>query len=150
MNTLYLESSAILSWLFDESKAQITISAINSAKQVATSALSLLESFRAITRAKHAGIINEATAQRLRGLLESASMEWYVLEITKEIRLRAAASFPIEPIRSLDAIHLASALELIKIFPRLQVLSFDQRINNNLIPLGLNSFDLQSLKATIE
>ncbi len=47
--------------------------------------------------------------------------------------------FPVEPIRTLDALHLASALELLRLFPDLTVLSFDRRIVENLAPLGLGA-----------
>ena len=43
----------------------------------------------------------------------------------------------VEPVRSLDAIHLATALEFTKVVATLGVLSFDTRITDNLDPLGL-------------
>lgn len=43
----------------------------------------------------------------------------------------------VEPVRSLNAVHLASAIELLAAYPDLMVLSFDDRIIANLEPLGL-------------
>ena len=59
------------------------------------------------------------------------------MEITKEIREGASQPFPVEPVRSLDAIHLSTALEFLKIYPEMKVLSFDKRINDNIPSLGL-------------
>lgn len=50
---------------------------------------------------------------------------------------RASELFPAEPVRSLDAIHLASALEYKKLYPDLTMLTFDKRISDNLQELGL-------------
>ena len=60
-----------------------------------------------------------------------------MLEITSDIRIRAGEPFPVEPVRTLDAIHLASALRFATTFPALPVLTFDERILANLEPLGL-------------
>jgi hypothetical protein len=42
-------------------------------------------------------------------------------------------------VRTLDAIHLATALRFATTFPALPVLTFDERILANLEPLGLAS-----------
>jgi hypothetical protein len=65
------------------------------------------------------------------------------MEITKEIREGASQPFPVEPVRSLDAIHLSTALEFLKLYPGLKVLSFDKRINDNIPSLGL-SYSIES------
>ncbi len=59
------------------------------------------------------------------------------MEITAEVRNRASMNFPIEPVRSLDAIHLATALEFMQAYNEMKVISFDKRIIDNLEPLGL-------------
>ncbi|MBI2346165.1 MAG: hypothetical protein HYV03_04650, partial [Deltaproteobacteria bacterium] len=68
---------------------------------------------------------------------EQGAAQWHIMEITAEVRARAGRPFPSEPIRSLDAIHLATALEFVRAFPDLTVLSFDDRVLRNLAPLGL-------------
>jgi hypothetical protein len=60
-----------------------------------------------------------------------------VLEITPSICVRAGEPFPVEPVRTLDAIHLATALHFGSAFPSLSVLTFAERILVNLEPLGL-------------
>jgi len=38
-------------------------------------------------------------------------------EITAEVQERACGKFPVEPVRTFDAIHLSTALEFLKGFP---------------------------------
>ena len=49
------------------------------------------------------------------------------MAVTDGVLARAGSPFPVEPVRTLDAIHLATALELATAFPDLRVLSFDRR-----------------------
>jgi hypothetical protein len=62
-----------------------------------------------------------------------------VMMISEGIVERCGRPFPIEPVRTLDAIHLASALEFTRAFPDLEMLSFDQRILDNAEALGISS-----------
>ncbi len=135
--TTYVETSAILKWLFAEPDAQGVISALEESENVASSALTLCETQRAIIRAEAQGLIRPAEAERLSGMLASARMQWHILSITDSVLARAGARFPKEPVRALDAIHLASALELLQAFPDLRMLSFDERIVSNLTLLGI-------------
>jgi hypothetical protein len=50
---------------------------------------------------------------------------------------RARASFPDDTIRSLDAIHLATAVVVAASVPDLEVLSLDERVRANAAALGL-------------
>lgn len=49
----------------------------------------------------------------------------------------ARQSFPVEPVRTLDAIHLATALEWHKRIEPVAVLSTDERVRSNARALGL-------------
>jgi len=51
---------------------------------------------------------------------------------------RAQEAFPREPVRTLDAIHLASAVLLRQSFPDLVVVSRDERVRANAAELGLD------------
>jgi hypothetical protein len=62
--------------------------------------------------------------------------KWGVLELSAELLQGARRSFPFEPVRTLDAIHLASALEARGEIPDLRVLSLDQRVRRNAEALG--------------
>ena len=137
MSALYLETSALLNWLLGEEKADSVKDRIALSDSVATSTLTLMESKRALIRLRKAGKLKAAQTVRLEGLLEQVSAGWFLIEIIPEVRRRACEPFPVEPVRTLDAIHLASALELLKVYPDLFFLTFDERIMQNLQPLGL-------------
>ena len=139
MNAIYAETSAILAWLLGEDDASVALAVINDADQVFTSVLTELEVRRVLVRAAATGILTEAAAIHLHGVFETARRAWSAMEITDTVRMRASIRYPIEPIRSLDAIHLATALEFTKAVDTLSVLSFDARVVNNLEPLGLHA-----------
>ena len=50
---------------------------------------------------------------------------------------RAADPFPVEPVRTLDALHLATVLSYVQEVAPLDVLSTDDRIRQNAAALGL-------------
>ena len=56
----------------------------------------------------------------------------------------ACGPFPGEPIRALDAIHLATALVIRDIYPDLRVLSLDQRVRQNAVALGFEVVPAES------
>ena len=134
---VYLETSAVLRWLFGEPGALAIAQSIEETVEPVCSALTLLEAHRALVRAERERRYRGRRFHLLRGQLGEASADWSVLEITPDIRMRAAEPFTIEPVRTLDAIHLSTALLFARAFPGLSVLTFDERIVSNLEPLGL-------------
>lgn len=136
---IYFETSALVGWLVKEDQHDQIIKAINTAAKVVLSSLAVLEAKRALIRLKNDGLLSEAQVGKLKGLLARASETWVVFEITSDIQLRAAEEFPVEPVRSLDAIHLATILAVLEVYPDLKVLTTDLRILKNLEPLGLES-----------
>jgi predicted nucleic acid-binding protein len=137
VKVVYAETSAVLGWLLGEESLRQPAAVIDSAERVVTSVLTLLEASRGILRAANQNRLAAADASRLRGLLARAASGWDLLEITPDIRTRAAEAFPVEPVRTLDAVHLATMLDFVTVFPEISVLSFDARILANLEPLGL-------------
>lgn len=139
MTTLYVETSTVLCWLLGESRAAQVAGVLDDAKRVVTSTLTQLEGERCLLRHHLVGRTSEAAYRHALGVFRDASADWQTLEITRGVRKRAAERFPVEPVRSLDAIHLASALAFAEMFGAVAVLSFDQRIQDNLEPLGLHT-----------
>ncbi len=137
MTSVYVESSSLLAWLFGEPSASQVIAVMDSAESIATSVLSLVEVQRALHRAEYQRILTPAQAERLRGMLGRSKSGWILMEISEEVRSRAARAFPVEPVRTLDAVHLATALLFIRVFPDLKLLSFDERILKNARSLGI-------------
>jgi predicted nucleic acid-binding protein len=77
--------------------------------QRVTSALTIAETTRAVLRARLSGRI---TAQQHRAALltlQRFARRCHVVSVTGTILVRAGRPFPVEPIRTLDAIHLATA-----------------------------------------
>jgi predicted nucleic acid-binding protein len=137
MRTIYLESSAFLAWVLSEPRAAEVKEAIEAAPAVVTSELTVVETHRALVRAESQSTLTEGDAQRLRGMLRRVTDSWIRMEIFEEVLARAARPFPVEPVRTLDALHLATALEFAQAFPDLRILSYDDRILANARPLGL-------------
>jgi predicted nucleic acid-binding protein len=107
---LYAESSAVLAWLLGEDASPRVRHTLTSAEIVIASELTLIECERVLIRAVALGETTEASAADRRAHLNAAAAQWNVLRIGAEIVDRAKQPFPMEPIRTLDAIHLASAL----------------------------------------
>ncbi len=139
MRVLYAETSAVLGWLLGEEGPVQPRAIIDSADRVVTSVLTVLESSRGIGRASREGRITSAQALHLQRLLVRAVSAWDAMELTAEVRARAGADFPVEPVRTLDAVHLATALEFARVHEEIFVLSLDERILANLQPLRLAS-----------
>jgi hypothetical protein len=134
--TSYLESSAALRWLFNEEHGEAVLATLQEARKVVCSRLTLIQCRRVIHRAALEHRIDEAAAADLTAVLAQAAARWAVLEISREVADREEARFPVEPVRTLDAIHLASALALRELLPDLNVLSTDDRVRKNAVQLG--------------
>ena len=135
---LYAESSAALTWLLGEPRGHEARGLLAAAKRVLTSELTLIECDRALIRAETLGDLSAARRSELAGVLRAAAAGWDVLKIDDEVVGRARLPFPQEPIRTLDAIHLASALVARSTVRHLAVLSFDDRIRAAARRLGLD------------
>ena len=134
---VYAESSAVLAWLLDEPSGSDVRAILTTSETVITSDLTVIESDRVLLRAALLGELTEAEAADRRAHLMTATAYWHVLRISPEIVERARQPFPGEPIRTVDAIHLASALVARGALPGLDLLSLDDRIRRAAAPLGL-------------
>lgn len=90
-----------------------------------------------LLRAAALGELTEAEAADRRAHLTMAASHWHVLRLAPEIVERARQPFPGEPIRTLDAIHLASALVARSAVAGLELLSLDDRIRKAAGRVGL-------------
>lgn len=134
---LYVESSAVLAWLLDESTAPAVRQALSNADIIVASDLTLIESDRVLIRAIAVGELTEAEAADRRARLSTAASHWHVLRIAPEVVERARQPFPGEPIRTLDALHLASALVARAAISGLSLLSLDDRVRSAARKLGI-------------
>jgi predicted nucleic acid-binding protein len=134
--TLYAESSAVLRWLFSEARAEEIDALLRAADKVVCSRLTLIEVRRVVRRMVAGGQLDEGAAAGVFDAFALAVARWAVLDLTREVADRAEDRFPIEPIRTLDALHLASAIHLRHAVADLQLLSTDDRIRSNGVRLG--------------
>jgi len=134
--TIYAETSAVLRWLFAETDGATVRAALETASKVVTSRLTSIETRRVVQRAEREGRVTAAQAADLRAIFAQAASTWAVLEISDEVARRAEAGFPVEPVRTLDAIHLASALLLREALPDLAIVTADERVRANAHALG--------------
>lgn len=113
------------------------IAGLRRADTVVTSDLTVLECERSLVRAVAVSAIIDALALQLRTVLVRTMESWQRMPISHEVLLRARQPFPNEPVRSLDAIHLASALVSREAVGELAVLSLDRRVRTSARQLGL-------------
>jgi predicted nucleic acid-binding protein len=135
---VYLETSALLSWLLGEPEGAVVRRTLDDAGLVLTSRLTLVEAARGLLRAEHERRITAAERHVLTGMLAAASAGWYRLALSEAVCARAERAFPVEPVRTLDALHLASALTALEVSPDASVLSFDERVLTNARAVGLS------------
>ena len=136
--TLYAESSAVLAWLRGETKGTMVRSLLAKAAAVIASDLTLIECDRVLIRSTALNEITEKQATRLRSRLNAAAAHWNLLRIAPEIVDRARRRFPVEPVRTLDALHLSSAMLASSATDDFAILTLDDRIRRNAIEMGLS------------
>lgn len=133
---LYVETSAIVAWLLDEERGERARLRLAAADVIFTSDLTLIECDRAFRRAVATGRVTASESLQLHTIIDTAAAHWTLHAMDAEIVHRSRRSFPREPVRALDAIHLATALTIRNLSPDVQVLSLDERIRDNAGSLG--------------
>jgi predicted nucleic acid-binding protein len=139
MSALYAESSAVLRWLLGHPDGPTIQRTLAAASSVVTSALTGLEVARTIRRLAALRQISSGDRDRTLSIYAAAAGHWKIFSITNEVLTRAGEPFPVEPIRSLDAIHLATALLYAREAPLFGVLTSDERVRDNADALGMGT-----------
>jgi predicted nucleic acid-binding protein len=130
----YLESSALVAALL-ERDAAVTMRIPRGTQQV-TSALTLAEAGRAIIRARATGRLTAEEQQAATRGLRTFERRCFILDVDRTVLDRVRRPFPVEPIRTLDAVHLATA-ELLGEAPALvTIVTRDDRVRKNAKALG--------------
>jgi predicted nucleic acid-binding protein len=130
----YLESSIVVAAILEaDAEAKEAVRALGMRM---TSALTLAETGRAIARARATNRISAQDAHAAVRSLNRLEQRVTVLDIGPGILARARRPFPVEPVRTLDAIHLAT-VEAIDESPALvTILTRDDRVRANAIAMG--------------
>ena len=134
---LYAESSAVLAWLLGDEGGEEVGARMGEAEAIVASELTVVECERVLIRAWSTGLITEAEGADHRNTLARVAAHWTRLAVSDDVLQRALRPFPLEPVRTLDALHLGSALVARAAAPGLRVLTLDQRVRENAERLGL-------------
>ena len=125
----YIESSALAAAVIEGDLA--AKASIRGPGQRITSALTIAETSRALLRAHLSGRV---TAQQHRAALlalQRFARRCYIVSVTEAILTRAGRPFPAEPIRTRDAIHLATAEALGEPPALVIIITRDVRVREN-------------------
>ncbi|MEO7648269.1 MAG: PIN domain-containing protein [Gemmatimonadaceae bacterium] len=132
----YIETSAILSVLFGQ-ETKLASGAVPVGHGF-TSSLTVVEARRAITRGNALGTLTADERRRATIVLEEFFSECDIVPMSDEILLRAGRGFPIEPVRTLDAIHLATMDSVGLPSNLIHVITRDRRVRENALAMGYN------------
>jgi predicted nucleic acid-binding protein len=130
----YVESSALVAALLEGDVA--ARAAIRGPGRRVSSSLTLAEAARAVIRAKATGRITADEERAAVRALRLFARRCDLMAITEAVLVRVARPFPVEPVRTLDAIHLATAEQLGEPPALVTVVSRDTRVRENALSLG--------------
>jgi predicted nucleic acid-binding protein len=130
----YIESSALVAALL-EHEADALKSLRAAARQI-TSALTLGEAARAIMRARVGDRLTPDAERAAVRALQRFERRCYVVAVTDDILARVRRPFPVEPVRTLDAVHLATVESLGEPPQLISVVTRGQRVRENAKALG--------------
>jgi predicted nucleic acid-binding protein len=112
------------------------MAALRAGDRLVTSGLTFAESARAVVRARVTGRLTPEQERAALRALRTFERRCDVIAVSDAVLQRAGRPFPVEPIRTLDAIHLATA-ELLGEPPQLvNILTRDVRVRDNAKALG--------------
>jgi len=127
---VYLETSAVLSWVLQEPEALAVEQALAPAHGFFTSELTQAECLRALRRLATSG---DGLAH---ARLAAFRLKWDTVPVDSRLLVLLGQQFPVEPLRTLDAIHVVTALDLRLALVDLIVASLDRRVRENAQALG--------------
>lgn len=120
----YIESSALVAALLERDTA--VVKKVPRGTQQVTSALTLAEAGRALIRARATGRLTAEEGQAAVRALRTFERRCFILDVDRAVLDRVRRPFPVEPIRTLDAVHRATAT----------VVTRDGRVRENAEALG--------------
>jgi hypothetical protein len=98
--------------------------------------LTLAEAGRAIVRARTTGRLTAAEEQAAVRALRTFERRCFILDVDRAVLARVRRPFPIEPIRTLHAVHLATIELLGEAAQVLTIVTRDDRVRDNACALG--------------
>lgn len=110
--------------------------AIRGAGRRVTSALTLAEASRALIRARATGRLNAADERAAIRALQLFARRCDLVAVTDAVLARAGRPFPVEPVRTLDAVHLATAEQLGEPPALVTIVTRNAHVRDNAVALG--------------
>jgi predicted nucleic acid-binding protein len=130
----YIESSALVAALLERDSN--ALESVRTPGRKITSALTIAETARAVLRARATARLTADEERAAVGALRRFEIRCYVVGVTDTVLARVRRPFPIEPIRTLDAVHLATTEMLDEPPPLVVVVTRDTRVRENARALG--------------
>jgi predicted nucleic acid-binding protein len=130
----YIESSALVAALLERDAD--ALKSVRTRGRKVTSALTIAEAARAILRARAAGRLTADQERAAVRALRRFERRCFLVAVTDAILTRVRRPFPVEPIRTLDAVHLATTELLGEPPPLIVVVTRDVRVRENAEALG--------------
>jgi predicted nucleic acid-binding protein len=130
----YIESSALVAALLEHDTA--VVKKVPPGTQQVTSALTLAEAARALIRARASGRLTADAEGAATRALRTFERRCFILDVDPAVLARVRRRFPVEPIRTLDAVHLATVEMLGEPPPLVTIVTRDSRVRENAEALG--------------
>jgi predicted nucleic acid-binding protein len=130
----YIESSALVAAILESDAA--AKASIRGQGQCVTSALTITEASRAVLRAYRSGRITDRQQRAALLSVQRFARRCHVVSIGETILARAARPFPVEPIPTLYALHLATAEALGDVPALVAIVTRDLHVRENAMALG--------------
>jgi len=130
----YIESSALVAALLERDAD--ALKSVRTRGRKVTSALTIAEAARAILRARAAARLTADQERAAARALRRFERRCFLVAVTDAVLARVRRPFPIEPIRTLDAVHLATTELLGEPPPLIVVVTRDTRVRENAEALG--------------
>lgn len=130
----YFESSALVAALLESDSG--ALKSLRTRGWKVTSALTIAETARAILRARATARLTVDEERAAVRALRRFELRCYLVGVTDAVLARVCRPFPVEPIRTLDAVHLATTELLGEPPPLIVVVTRDTRVRENAQALG--------------
>jgi len=130
----FVESSLLVAALLEREPAARR--SLRQSGRYVTSTLTFAEAGRAIIRAHASGRLSEAQVRAAQRALRTFVRRVFTLDLDRQVLERVAQPFPVEPVRTLDAVHLATAERLDESSGLVTVLTRDARVRDNARAMG--------------
>lgn len=132
----YIDTSLVLRYILEGSDE---IVAIEGCESLISSELLEIEAKRVLHRCRLTGALDDNVLVEAMGELKDFLKNLDLIELSHSIKTRASEAFPTS-VKTLDALHLATALEYQRVFPSIELVVFstDKGFNRCAKSLGLS------------